>query len=108
MIIPEAFTCKKLHNQLTFFFLAILVVLSSCKQDEKKSDKISGYHTAELTDAPFVPKRGSWDKPQKVIVNLEILEVEREIMDGTTFTFWTFGGQVPGKFIRVNLGDDIE
>jgi nitrite reductase (NO-forming) len=31
-----------------------------------------------------------------------------EIADGTTYRFWTFGGTVPGSFIRVREGDQIE
>jgi nitrite reductase (NO-forming) len=44
----------------------------------------------------------------KVIVDLEVIEKEMEIADGTTYTFWTFGGTVPGSFIRVREGDLVE
>ena len=27
---------------------------------------------------------------------------------GVTYTFWTFGGTVPGSFIRVRQGDTVE
>ena len=30
------------------------------------------------------------------------------ISDGVEYTFWTFGGKVPGKFIRVRQGDTVE
>jgi len=30
------------------------------------------------------------------------------LAEGVTYTFWTFGGHVPGKFIRVAQGDTIE
>ena len=46
--------------------------------------------------------------PAKVIVDLEVREVEREISEGVTYTFWTFGGTVPGSFIRVRQGDTVE
>ena len=29
-------------------------------------------------------------------------------MDGVKYMFWTFGGTVPGKFIRVREGDLVE
>jgi nitrite reductase (NO-forming) len=61
-----------------------------------------------LTDAPLVPKRPDATGPQKVVVHLEIREIEKPIMNGTTYTFWTFGGSVPGKFIRVMQGDLVE
>jgi len=47
-------------------------------------------------------------EPQTVIVNLEAIEVEGQLADGTTFTYWTFNGAVPGPFIRVRIGDTIE
>jgi nitrite reductase (NO-forming) len=40
-------------------------------------------------------------------VNLEVIEKEMEIADGSTYRFWTFGGSVPGKFIRVRQGDRV-
>ena len=43
-----------------------------------------------------------------MIVNLEVIEKEMEMMDGVKYNFWTFGGQVPGKFIRVRVGDLVE
>lgn len=47
-------------------------------------------------------------RPAKVIVELEIREVEQEIAEGVRYTFWTFGGTVPGSFIRVRQGDTVE
>src|SRR5690606_35798409 len=46
--------------------------------------------------------------PAKVIVDLEVIELEQEIAEGVTYTFWTFGGTVPGSFIRVRQGDTVE
>ena len=46
--------------------------------------------------------------PAKVIVELEVREVERPIAEGVNYTFWTFGGTVPGSFIRVRQGDTVE
>jgi len=47
-------------------------------------------------------------EPQTVRVDLEAVEVEGQLADGTTFTYWTFNGAVPGPFIRVRIGDTIE
>ncbi len=46
--------------------------------------------------------------PAKVVVRLEVREVEKEIADGSRYTFWTFGGTVPGPMIRVRRGDYVE
>jgi nitrite reductase (NO-forming) len=43
-----------------------------------------------------------------VIVNLEVREVVNRLADGVEYTFWTFGGSVPGQFIRVRQHDVVE
>ncbi len=63
---------------------------------------------APLTFAPDVPPPTQRKKPAKVVVHLEVKEVEMPISDGVKYTFWTFGGRVPGKFIRVRQGDVVE
>lgn len=63
---------------------------------------------AELTAPPEVPPPTNRTKPAKVIVKLPVKEVTRPIADGTNYTFWTFGGTVPGSFIRVRQGDVVE
>ncbi|HEY6085668.1 MAG TPA: copper-containing nitrite reductase, partial [Nitrospira sp.] len=63
---------------------------------------------AVLTDAPQVPPRITRNQPGKVVVELEVSEVNLPISDGVEYTFWTFGGKVPGKFIRVRQGDTVE
>ncbi|MBK9035740.1 MAG: nitrite reductase, copper-containing [Myxococcales bacterium] len=63
---------------------------------------------AELTAPPNVPAPITRTKPAKVIVRLEVQEKELPISDGVRYTFWTFGGTVPGSFIRVRQGDMIE
>jgi nitrite reductase (NO-forming) len=47
-------------------------------------------------------------EPQIVRVDLEAVEVEGQLADGTTFTYWTFNDAVPGPFIRVRVGDTLE
>lgn len=46
--------------------------------------------------------------PQTVRIDLEAVEVEGQLADGTTYKYWTFNGQVPGPFFRVRVGDTIE
>lgn len=46
--------------------------------------------------------------PARVIVELEVREIERPIAEGVSYTFWTFGGTTPGSFIRVRQGDTVE
>lgn len=63
---------------------------------------------AVLTSPPEVPPPTNRNYPAKVIVELEVIEKEMEIAEGVTYTFWTFGGTVPGSFIRVRQGDTVE
>ena len=63
---------------------------------------------AVLTAPPLVPPPTGRDAPAKVIVKLDVVEKEMPISEGVTYTFWTFGGTVPGSFIRVRQGDTVE
>ena len=63
---------------------------------------------AILTSPPHVPPPTGRNYPAKVIVELEVIEKDMPISEGVTYTFWTFGGTVPGSFIRVRQGDTVE
>lgn len=54
--------------------------------------------------APPVDRKG----PARVVVEIEVREVVKELSDGAEYTFWTFGGSVPGPMIRVRRGDIVE
>lgn len=66
-----------------------------------------GSMVAELTAPPMVPAPLNRDYATTVTVDLDVIEKEMEIADGTTYEFWTFGGTVPGSFIRVREGDRV-
>jgi len=63
---------------------------------------------AVLASPANVPPPVARDYPARVIVELEVLEKEMQISEGVSYTFWTFGGTVPGSFIRVRQGDTVE
>jgi nitrite reductase (NO-forming) len=67
-----------------------------------------GQEQAVLTAPPFVPPPITRTHPTKLIVDMEVTEYTSEIADGTEYTFWTFGGTVPGSFIRTRVGDVVE
>jgi nitrite reductase (NO-forming) len=71
-------------------------------------DKIEGEELAVLTDAPNVPPPITRTHATKVIVRLDVVEKTMQIADGVQYPVWTFGGSVPGKFIRVREGDLVE
>lgn len=68
---------------------------------------LRGEETAILTEAPFVPPPITRDYATVVNVELETVEVKKRLADGVDYTFWTFGGSVPGSFIRVREGDEV-
>ncbi len=70
--------------------------------------KVAGESIAELTSPPFVPKPVGDREATKLVVNMEIIEKVDTMTDGVTYVYWTFGGSVPGSFIRTRLGDEIE
>ncbi len=75
----------------------------------KGSDpEVVGEEVAVLTQAPNVPPPLKRSRPTKVIVKLEVKEVVRKMSDGVEYLFWTFGGEVPGSFIRIREGDLVE
>jgi len=70
--------------------------------------EIVGVENAVLTEAPNVPPPITRKQATKVVVNLEVKEVTRRLADNVDYTFWTFGGNVPGSFIRIREGDLVE
>ncbi|HEY9175502.1 MAG TPA: copper-containing nitrite reductase [Verrucomicrobiae bacterium] len=70
--------------------------------------EVQGEEIAVLTEAPNVPPPLTRKHATKVIVQLEVREVIKTLTDGVDYVFWTFGGSVPGNFIRVREGDEIE
>jgi nitrite reductase (NO-forming) len=63
---------------------------------------------AVLVAPPHVPPPITRSYPARVVVNLEVREIVKTLSDGVEYTFWTFGGDVPGRFIRVREGDEVE
>lgn len=103
----------KITLKLLTLLLALTIV--SCGESDKKKGSenaadipASREMVAELTSPPNVPRSVGRRKAKKLIVNMEILEQEGTMTDGTTYNYWTFGGSVPGSFIRTRVGDEVE
>ncbi|WP_281226558.1 copper-containing nitrite reductase [Flavobacterium aquiphilum] len=96
-----------------FALLAAFSIFSCEKKEDKNADyyekiKVEGQKEAELTAPPMVPKPVGDRPAMKLVVNMEIKEQEGEMVDGTKYVYWTFGGSVPGSFIRTRVGDEVE
>jgi nitrite reductase (NO-forming) len=109
----------KMNEQITALttVIACVVLLSvpsgaraaDAKPNSKPADSsIQGEEVAVLTFAPNVPPPIKRTHATKVKVELEVKEVTRKLADGVEYVFWTFGGEVPGKFIRIREGDQVE
>ena len=110
---------RKFNFSITYKLIVFAIFASaafySCakKEEEKNADyyekvKVEGQKEAELTSPPHVPKPVGDRPPMHLVVNMEIKEQEGEMVDGTKYMYWTFGGSVPGSFIRTRVGDEIE
>jgi nitrite reductase (NO-forming) len=85
--------CKRVHDDATSY--------------ELSSGDVEAVPGA-LAFAPAVPPPIGKRAPARVRVDIEVKEVVMPIAGDTTYTFWTFGGHVPGPFVRVRQGDTVE
>ncbi|HNP68724.1 MAG TPA: copper-containing nitrite reductase [Aequorivita sp.] len=95
--------------------LGAVAFLSGCvndQSDKKYNDTVeipvNQEMIAELTSPPNVPTPIGKRMAKKLIVDLEIQEREGEMTNGVKYVYWTFGGTVPGSFIRTRVGDEVE
>ena len=62
---------------------------------------------ATLVAPPRVPAPIARTTPATVVIDLETTEAKGTLASGVEYTFWTFGGTVPGPFLRVREGDTV-
>jgi nitrite reductase (NO-forming) len=99
-------------------FLSVFITLNSCKESSSAPSENSVETEKIITDGsteelkfvapPNVPAPAGNRAAKKIIVRLETIEKTGELADGTQYNFWTFNGSVPGSFIRVRVGDEVE
>lgn len=109
-------------NKGYFYPLLFILVLvfTACTQSQSRNTgaksytkdysktKVFGEMVAELTAPPLVPPPIGNRPAMKLYMEMEITEEEMEMADGVSYLFWTFGGTVPGSFIRARVGDEVE
>ncbi|MEO7098888.1 MAG: copper-containing nitrite reductase [Luteolibacter sp.] len=115
---PRSFITHRIHCGLSLLLLTTALPVSAqegggatpAKGPQAKivDPEAVGEEHAVLTSAPMVPPPITRKSPTKVVVNLEVIEKVKRMADGVDYLFWTFGGDVPGSFIRVREGDFIE
>ena len=102
---------RKDFMKYNLLLLSASLLLSACNEQTTYTSTtdipVEGEMVAQLTSPPFVPAPVGNRKATKLSVTLEIIEKEGELTDGTKYLFWTFGGTVPGSFIRARVGDEV-
>ena len=96
-ILPQRFLSQQLaHQQEEARVRHKIIPMLKVDSDEigKRADDLP---------APIVRREN-----EKVVVELETREIVAEIAPGVTYEYWTYNGTVPGPFIRVKEGDDVE
>lgn len=92
--------------------VTLLWVIVSCSSEQERQDTstipVTGEIVAELVPPPMVPKPVGNRPAAKLKLELEIIEEEAEMANGVSYIYWTFGGSVPGNFIRTRVGDEVE
>jgi nitrite reductase (NO-forming) len=105
------------HIQKTLAFFGLIAVTAGAilipSTDDatipiRTTPEIRGEETAVLIAAPNVPAPITRTHATKVVINLDVVETTKPIANGVDYTFWTFGGSVPGNFLRVREGDLVE
>jgi nitrite reductase (NO-forming) len=71
-------------------------------------EEIRGEERAVVTSAPNVPPPLTRRHATKVLLDVEIKEHTKLLADGVSYTYWTFGDDAPGQFIRVREGDLVQ
>jgi nitrite reductase (NO-forming) len=110
---------SKFKTKVLVSMIGAALVLISCAQVSEKTASTSAKKETiavsklpiiqgVLTQAPNVPPPITRNYAAKVVVNMETQEKVMRMADGVDYMFWTFGGQVPGQFMRIREGDEVE
>jgi nitrite reductase (NO-forming) len=88
----------------TVVILALAGTVTAQRRGERVGDEVK----AVLVAPPQVPAAIQRSGPARVVVELETTEQKGTLASGVEYTFWTFGGTVPGPFLRVREGDTVQ
>jgi nitrite reductase (NO-forming) len=90
------------------FAMALAAADAAAQPIPAAVERMMDTEKAVLTTAPQVPPPIARNVPAKVVIDLEVKEYTARLSDGVEYTFWGFGGSVPGPFMRVRENDLVE
>src|SRR5215472_3881104 len=108
MVLATKLILKMKINVITKVCSAAMALACLALSASAAESEVTGVENAVLTQAPNVPPPITRKHATKVVINLEVREVTKTLADGVQYVFWTFGGDVPGSFIRIREGDEVE
>src|SRR6185369_8319563 len=86
----------------------VILALAGTVAAQRRGEPVGGEVKAVLLAPPGVPPAIQRSAPAKVVVELETTEQKGTLANGVEYTFWTFGGTVPGPMLRVREGDTVQ
>jgi nitrite reductase (NO-forming) len=87
---------------------ALLALVAGTVTAQRRGETVPGEVKAVLLAPPQVPPAIQRSGPARVLVELETTEQKGTLASGVEYTFWTFGGTVPGPMLRVRAGDTVQ
>ena len=88
--------------------VAVVALVAGTVTAQRRGEPVSGEVKAVLLAPPQVPPAIGRSGPARVLVELETTEQKGTLASGVEYTFWTFGGTVPGPMLRVRAGDTVQ
>jgi nitrite reductase (NO-forming) len=95
-------------NRAMVVTAVVILALAGTVAAQRRGEPVAGEVKATLLPPPQVPPAIQRSGPAKVVVELETTEQKGTLASGVEYTFWTFGGTVPGPFLRVREGDTVQ
>jgi nitrite reductase (NO-forming) len=86
----------------------VLALVAGTVAAQRRGEGPAGEQTAVLLPPPQVPPPIQRSGPARVRIALEMTEQKGTLASGVEYAFWTFGGTVPGPFLRVRAGDTVQ
>lgn len=93
---------------INVLFLSSILGLTGCNNSNNGEASAQPEEVSVTRDPTDIPPPVGDGQQEPIQVDLEAIEIEASLASGSTYTYWTFNGKVPGPFIRIGVGDTVE